>query len=240
MGEANVGFGLDAVAVRAADVTGDGIPDVVASGSGYVFVFPGLGAGAFDEAVHVMTSGPWTLGDFSGDGRVCVAVANRMEPARVDVYRWISDRGLYLESSASLIRPVSILAAADVTGDGAVDLIAATSDPLALGGGTIQIAPNAGRGVWGPAYEIPTGPVSFLAVGAFEGNGAVDLVLSDSASSSARVFTADGSGGFRAAAGIDAGSSIRGLKATDLGGGRQALVVLADSPEVLSLPTSVP
>src|SRR5205085_1788006 len=158
--------GLDAETVGVADVDGDGLPDLIAGGSGYLFVARGLGAHAFDDPIHVPSSGVWTVRGSD------LAVARWTDPSVVDVYRWNGNKALAVAASLIFSRPVSMLVGADLNGDGVEDLLAGTSDGSS---GSVAVALGRGRFSFEAPTESEVGPVRRLAVGDFDGDGIRDL-----------------------------------------------------------------
>ncbi|TVR48225.1 MAG: hypothetical protein EA425_14760, partial [Puniceicoccaceae bacterium] len=125
------GIASNPMRVRLADVDGNGILDAVVAhtGSNDVRVYPGNGDGTFgDPVVHDTGSNPWSfvLGDFNGDGRPDLAVAAE-STNQVEIWLNAGDGSF----GGSPVQTLSVgsnprdLAAADLTGNGLLDLVAA-------------------------------------------------------------------------------------------------------------------
>ncbi|HVM02564.1 MAG TPA: VCBS repeat-containing protein, partial [Acidimicrobiales bacterium] len=197
-------------AVAAADVTGDGTPDLAVTSAvtqggtkaDRLYLFPGTGAGAFGATPESHPGGRNPRGiaaaDFDGDGRADVAIA-------ASGTKNFESSTLVLLSSASFAAPAAYgaglggrdLVAADLDGDGKLDLASANfgSDSVSvLYGGLVPGTFSAASG-----YFTGSPPVS-LATADFNGDGAGDLVSANSNSSGSQVsvLLGVGDGSFRA------------------------------------------
>jgi hypothetical protein len=159
------------------DLDGDGAPEQ-------------LYGGAFDSEAVVLSGKlgapqPALRADFDGDGRADLA---RVEDCALRVAFVKDARETRVQVSADAVS----LAAADLDGDGAVDLLVADArrDEIAVLRGDA-------RGGFRPAggYRVWLRPFS-MAAGDLDGDGAVDVVASDQCGSTLALLRGDGRGGF--------------------------------------------
>jgi hypothetical protein len=187
-----------AASVLAADLNGDGIPDLVTAdatccgyGSDTISVFLASGDGTFAEPVDYATgSQPISVaaGDFDGDGHVDLAVANS---GSTNVSVFFGD-GTGAFAPGILIgvgwRP-AFVASGDFDGDGISDL--ATANGSGGNGSTLTVSALRGTGQGGfeapVLYDTPSDP-KFLAVGNFDGAGGDDLAVSASGNDRSVMF----------------------------------------------------
>ncbi len=123
-----------------------------------------------------------------------------------------------LSSSPNVNCPHSV-AAADVNGDGKVDLIAANSDgPLGVGN-TLSVLTNDGSGgfVLASSPRVGNNPNSVVAADV-NGDGKVDLITANFDDSTLSVLTNDGTGGFLTAGTYAVGSHPPVVVAADVNG----------------------
>jgi hypothetical protein len=175
----NYGTGGNFVGVAVADFDGDKILDIAAvdDTNNLVQIFHGKGDGTFTLTSSYSTGGSdsWFVvtGDFNRDGHPDLAVANWSSQ---NLSVMLNDgKGAFLPS---VIYPVNAnvdsIAAADLNGDGIVDLIAIDSYPGAVSvllgnsDGTFQAANTSS---WGYNY------LGNLAVGDLDGDGIPDLAV---------------------------------------------------------------
>ena len=106
------------------------------------------------------------------------------------------------------------LAAADVNGDGAVDLISANANT-----GTLTVLTNNGTGSFTLAATVPTGsgPDGVAAADVLR-NGLVDLISANSGNNTLTVLTNNGHGGFGLAVTLPAGAAPAAVTAADVNG----------------------
>ncbi len=198
----NVGF------IAAADLKGDGVPDLATTVQGGLRIWLGKGDGAFSPPVSysfpgaILTS--LVFGDFNRDGKLDIAVANQ-SGGNIAILLGKGDGSFSAGSTipvsvpfpidgdpTGFLGPVSLIAA-DFNGDGALDLVATLgyysfgpSDGIAIvsgkGDGTFQ-APIMQSDL---AYAI--------AVADINGDKIPDLVLTDSGIGTVvRIGNGDGS-----------------------------------------------
>ena len=161
----------------AADLSGDGFPDVVAAaaGSDELVVFAGSGGGRLAEGVTVAGGdSPAELGagDFDGDGDLDVAVVHRNGDT-VGIYTGDGSGGILLSQSIALTstRPF-YLEVADMNSDGASDLVT-------MGAGVLEMLLQGEGGTFSaPVVFVARG--SDLAVEDFDRDGDPDVAYSAS------------------------------------------------------------
>jgi hypothetical protein len=182
--------GSNPVAVRSADLNGDGKPDlaIVNSESNTVSVFFGQGDSTFVHSADYATGGrpsSVAIGDLDGDGKPDLAVPNFYDRT-VSVFLDNGDGTFAPQVTYSTeTGPISV-AIGDLNSDGKPDLVVATQF-------TCDILPNAGGGTFGPFTDITPGGL-FVAIGDLNGDGNPDIVTNDN--EAVRVFLNAGNGSF--------------------------------------------
>jgi hypothetical protein len=171
--------------VVAGDLNGDGKPDLIVldnPGDSFnrspleISVLLNNGDGTFQTEKRITPGlnsgapGDMALGDFNGDGKVDLALTipgTSSNPKVNDVLAIFAGNGDGTFAAPNLITldtagGESHLVAADLNGDGKIDLISGQHVYLSNGDGTFQVMPFAGHD-------------GSIAVGNFEGNGSVDV-----------------------------------------------------------------
>ena len=194
------------------DFTGDGEIDLAVAdkgeeADGYVnagiSVLLGIGQGTFRAAQELIEPGyaPQALvaGDFKGDGKPELAVANAASgnsSGDVSIFRVAANGTLHEEGSPIPVgQSPSSLATGDFNGDDKLDLAVANyasnnvSVLLGNGEGTFQLAKN---------YPVGGGPLSLI-TGDFTGDGRPDLAVVDSTSDAVSLLLGNGNGLFQQA-----------------------------------------
>jgi len=193
----DIPVGTSPQALAAADLNGDGIPDlaVANSGSNTVSILLGNGDGTFTLKSTISPgNGPASLavGDFNGDGAADIAVGN-VADSTVQVLLGNGD-GTFsvLASNVGTVSPVSI-AAGDFNQDGNLDVAAASDlEPtvsvlLGHGDGTLT-ATSTPRGIKSP----PLG----LVLGDFNQDGLLDIAAVNTALGTLSDMLGNGDGTF--------------------------------------------
>ena len=192
------GYSVQSIAVG--DVNGDGIPDVVVANycqsssncaNGGVSVLIRNGDGTYQAPVSYSSGGlnafSVALGDFNGDGKLDIAVANyyadtSQTSSNVSVLLNNGD-GTFQAPASSAVAGISIpvVAVGDFNGDGKLDLVVSTqcqSNSNCSNGGVNVLLGN-GNGTLSPAQSYPSGGLYAysVAVTDFNGDGKPDLAV---------------------------------------------------------------
>ncbi len=209
----NYPSGTYALAVVAADFTGDLIPDLAVAnyGEGTISILPGRGDGTFLAKAAIATgSGPRNLavGDFDKDGKLDIAVTN-LNANAVTVLLG-NGTGSFAAASVTPIADPRGIAIADFNNDGILDLVVTGSE-----GVTVLLGQGSG-GVWNGTLH-PTGPYPAsnpwaVAPGDFNGDGIPDFAVANLAASYVSVFLGHGQGG------VGDGTFLAGQQVTVPGG----------------------
>jgi hypothetical protein len=126
--------------------------------------------------------------------------------------------------------------AADVNGDGNMDLISANNSPIYNGSGyitgdtgSLSVLTNDGGGGFKLASVLITSGPAFAAVAAdVNGDGWVDLIAANASSNTLSIFTNDGSGGFVLSSTPTVGTNPRSVITADVNGDRKMDLICAN------------
>jgi len=229
--------GSGPASVTSEDFNGDGKLDLAVAvfgsqdGPSYVSVLLGNGDGTFQAAVtYAAGSRPnsVTSGDFNGDGKLDLAVANSNlgpPPARdsVSVLLGNGDGTFQAAVSYSAGTAPGSVTSGDFNGDGKPDLVVANFDS-----NTVSVLLGNGDGTFqAPVSYLAGASPSSVTSGDFNGDGKPDLVVANYNSSTVSVLLGNGDGTFQAAASYDvAGDFAASVTSGDLNGdGRLDLAV---------------
>ncbi len=163
------------------------------------------------------------VGDFNGDGRPDLAVAN-LNSDTVSVLLGNRDGTFQTAKNfAAGIRPSSV-AVGDFNGDGKPDLATANAD---YGGSYVSVLLGNGDGTLQTARSFATGGLAYsIAVGDFNGDGRPDLTVANQDTNTVSVLLGNGDGTFQTAQNFAAGLNPTFVAVGDFNGdGKPDLVV---------------
>lgn len=206
----NFGVGTNPYGVTVGDFNGDGKQDLAAANFSLanVTILLGNGTGGFQEAVGSpigVGANPEysTVGDFNGDGKQDLAVANA-GTSNVTILMG-SGNGGFVEAPGSPVgagTSARSVAVGDFNSDGKQDIVVGWA-----GGSHVSILLGNGNGGFN---ETSIGGVqafpAYIAVGDFNGDGKHDVAVANGGSDSVTILLGDGNGGFNTAALINVGT----------------------------------
>ena len=178
-----------------------------------------------------------TIADLTGSAPLSAVVINEASAANVvKVARFNGDYSVHDVTDYTVgVRPVTTLAA-DFNGDGKRDIAVFTSGTTTLNG-SVSILINNGDGTFKPAvnYAVGTAPASGTAQD-FNGDGKLDLAVSDENSGLITILLGNGDGTFRTGSSITLPQPAFYVAAADLNGDSKqdlAAVVIGSGMSVL-------
>lgn len=231
------GAGSGPYSVAAADINGDGKVDLICANdtsSGTLSVLTNNGSGGFASFVTtaVGTFPPSVCGDVSG-----YVISANLGDNTLTVKRNFSGAFLFPTTLPVGIAPRCVIAA-DVNGDGQLDLISANS-----GTNTLTVYTNNGTGTFGFHATLFAGalgvtPVSVCAADV-NGDGKMDLISANYFGGSLTVFTNNGTGVLSSNAVYAVGSGPNSVCAADVNGdGKPDLICANENGNTLTVLTN--
>jgi len=203
--QSTVSVGAVPNSVVAADFNGDGIPDLaVGTWNNSVAILLGKGDGTFTAGTNLVIGSQAqpepvlvTAGDFNGDGKIDLAVP---VSAGVAVYQGNGDGTFGAASTVAVPVPANnwiwSLTAADLNGDGKLDLVISTGINVLPNGGKVMVLLGNGDGTFSLAASAATPEVpTQLTVADFNLDGIPDIAALD-LGGTITVFVGKGDGTF--------------------------------------------
>ena len=235
----NGGFGFNATItlnnvsgnVLAADVNGDGKVDLISANSQTnmltILTNNGSGVFGFNATVTVGTNPVFVAAaDVNGDGKMDLISANYGSFGVFGNTLTVltnNGRGVFGSNATLTVgqNPQCVLAA-DVNGDGKMDLISAN-----FGASTLTVLTNNGNGIFGFNATLPVGSNPRRVIAAdMNGDGKVDLISANFLGGTLTVLTNNGNGGFGFNATLTVGAGVTSVAAADVNGdGKLDLII---------------
>ncbi len=213
------GSGTGPAAVTVADLTGDGISDLIVADyhSNSVSVLMGNGDGTF-RAPQIFAVGDSpndvTVADLRNDGKEDIISANKSSNT-ISVLLGNGD-GIFQTQAVYAVGPSpSAVTVATLTDNGIPDIITANHH-----NGTVSVLLGNGDGTFKPAKTYvaggSTGKAGAVVVADLTGDGISDIVVANSGSNSVSILRGNGDGTFEPANAYAVGDDPRGLAVADL------------------------
>lgn len=210
----------------AADMNGDGEPDLVCTVQGQFIVVHNLGGRHFAAPIAVPLNtevGPLVTADFNGDGKPDVAIVAHDHPGSTSTDIFIfqnQGNGNYTQvSTVSNIWIILTIRAGDLNGDGKQDLLVdLITDIVGTSGASIYWGDGTGHFNGGPGVGTETGNTDWPVIADFNGDGKMDYAIANDWSGTLSVVLNAGGGTFTTPATYGCNSYPDVLEAADLDG----------------------
>jgi uncharacterized protein (DUF2141 family) len=212
--------GMNPTSIAVGDFNGDGKLDLAVANSfgfssatpGNVSILLGNGDGTFKSAMNFAVGGSphsVAVGDFNGDGKLDLAVANSLGNS-VSILLGNGDGTFGSAKNVAMAAgdsPISVVVR-DFNGDGKLDLAVANNSPV-VNNSNVSILLGDGTGSFSALTQFVVDSVAganltSMAVGDFNGDGKLDLAVTNSIAQGVRsntvsIFLGDGLGSFSGA-----------------------------------------
>jgi hypothetical protein len=230
---ATIPIGVQAEALIAADIDGNGQVDLISadSGSQQLSLFLNARSASFSPSISLPIDSAAKprfviAGDINGDKNIDLISADDSGSGQLSVF--LGDGlGAFPVASRSTLNTggsPQAVTAADIDGDGNIDLISADS-----GSNQLSIFTNMGSGSLQSPVTIATGSSPQAVTAAdIDGDGNIDLISADSGSNQLSIFTNMGSGLFQPTNTITTGNSPQAVTAVDVDGDGNIDLISAD------------
>jgi len=221
--------------IAVGDFNSDGKPDLasisyVDAGIPRASVFLGNGDGTFQPAINTQTSATpvaLAVGDFNGDGKLDLAVAeNNVGSSQVEILLGNGD-GTFRAGSTLAIGPlISSIAAADLRNDGKQDLVAAASEGIG-----VYVMLGNGDGTFQNPVAYPDPGAFWVTTADLNGDKKLDLAVANFGGplvAGAAVLLGNGDGTFQPAAFYPIGKIARSIAVGDFNNDTMPDLVVPD------------
>jgi hypothetical protein len=221
---------------------------VTSTGDNTVDVMLGFGDGTFDQPTHwaVGTSPAGiAVGAFDPDSGNDLTIANTTS-GDVTLMLNATPRGndeapplQFVPTSMPLGAGATDVVTADLNGDAKLDLAAVAAGDGSAGSGGVSVSFGDGNGAFTPFSQVLAGrsPVA-IAAADLTVDGALDLVVANSATNDVSVFVNNGSGGFTLKATLPVGAAPKdvGIERVDRGTASDVVVVSEAGDSLIVFP----